>query len=54
MLQKEANECKYWLNLLKDSNYISEKQYWEIIPECIEIIKMLSSSVKTTKASLNR
>ncbi len=51
---KEANECKYWLNLLKDSNYLSEKQLLDILPDCTEIIKMLSSSVKTTKASLNR
>lgn len=31
---KEVNECKYWLNLLKDSNYLSEKQFSDIIPDC--------------------
>ncbi len=51
---KETNECKYWLNLLKDSNYLSEKQFSNIISDCTEIIKMLSSSVKTTRASLIR
>jgi four helix bundle protein len=25
---KEANETDYWLNLLKDTNYINEKVFW--------------------------
>ena len=50
---KEANETEYWLNLLKDTKYLTEEEFLSIIPDCIEIIKMLASSVKTTKISLN-
>ncbi|NDV81500.1 four helix bundle protein [Bacteroides sp. 51] len=50
---KEANETKYWLRLLKDSEYISPDSYESIITDCKELIKLLASIVKTTKNSLN-
>lgn len=46
---KEANETDYWLNLLKDTGYLSEKMFQSISEDCIELIKMLISTVKTTK-----
>jgi len=46
---KEANETKYWLDLLKDSNYISDKMYQSMEPEIIELLKLLTSSIKTSK-----
>lgn len=46
---KEANETDYWLNLLKDTNYISEKMFQSISADCSELIKMLVATVKTTK-----
>ena len=49
---KEANETEYWLMLLKESRYIDEKQYNSIMPECLELIKILISIVKSTKISL--
>ena len=49
---KEANETEYWLMLLKESKYIDEKQYNSIMPECLELIKILISIVKSTKISL--
>ncbi|PQV51779.1 four helix bundle protein [Jejuia pallidilutea] len=51
---KEANEVTYWLQLLNDSSYISEKEYNSIFPESEAILKMLISIVKTTKQNLNR
>ncbi len=48
---KEANETEYWLTLLKDSNYISEESYTSIHPEINEIISILVSIVKSTKAN---
>ncbi len=51
---KEANETEYWLMLLKDSSYIDEKSFNSIHPEIVEILKLLISTVKTTKQSLNR
>ena len=46
---KEANETDYWLNLLKDTGYLNEKLFQSISEDCIELIKMLISTVKTTK-----
>lgn len=46
---KEANETQYWLSLLKDTNYIELKAYESISADCIELIKMLVATVKTTK-----
>lgn len=46
---KEANETKYWLNLLKDSEYLNDKMYNSIIPDINELISMLVSSIKTSK-----
>ena len=46
---KEARETSYWLNLLKDSKYISEEQFLLLINSCNEIIKILNSIILTTK-----
>ena len=50
---KEANETEYWLEILKSSDYLSEKMYISIKPEIIELLKMLISSTKTTKQKIN-
>jgi four helix bundle protein len=46
---KESFETEYWLNLLKDSEYISAKQAESLILDCNELQKMLISSIKTAK-----
>ncbi len=46
---KEANETKYWLQLLVLSEYISEKMYQSIEPEAEELLKLLITSTKTVK-----
>ncbi len=46
---KEANETEYWLMLLKDSAYISKKNFNSIYPDSVELIKLLASIVKSTK-----
>jgi len=48
---KEANETEYWLMLLKDSDYIDENSFISIHKDCVELVKMLISIVKTTKKS---
>lgn len=48
---KEANETLYWLNLLKDTNYITEESFISLSKICKEIISMLVASVKTSKAN---
>ena len=43
---KEASETEYWLELLHESDYITEEQFQSIIADNIEIIKILISIVK--------
>ena len=51
---KESFETEYWLNLLKDSEYISEKQAESLILDCNELQKMLIASIKTAKQNKDR
>jgi len=46
---KEARETKYWLNLLKDSDYINQETFNKLNKNCEELIKILSSIILTTK-----
>ncbi|GHT72865.1 hypothetical protein FACS189456_2500 [Bacteroidia bacterium] len=46
---KEANETAYWISLLKDCEYISEDVYLSATKDCEELIKLLVSSIKTSK-----
>jgi len=46
---KEANETKYWLMLLRDSNLLNDKMYESIRPDIEELLKLLVSSIKTLK-----
>jgi four helix bundle protein len=46
---KEANETDYWLLLLKETDYISEKEYQSLYAEIQELIKLLVSIIKTSK-----
>ena len=46
---KEARESKYWIELLKETGYLSEKEALNILDDLIEIVKLLISIIKTTK-----
>ena len=46
---KEANETEYWLDLLKETNYLSETEYLSLQENIKEILKLLVSIVKTSK-----
>lgn len=46
---KESFETDYWLNLLRDSEYISDKQTQSLIEDCQELQKILTASIKTAK-----
>ncbi len=49
---KEANETLYWLDLLKDTNYLTNAHHQQLHSTCKELVAMLVSSVKTTKSRL--
>lgn len=44
---KEARETNYWLRLVKDSEIFDKKKTQKLIEESEELIKILSSIVKT-------
>jgi four helix bundle protein len=46
---KEASECEYWTSLLKDTGYIATEIAGELIRDNQEIIRMLISTIKTSK-----
>ena len=46
---KEANETKYWLELLHQSDYIDQKMYKSIEPDIDVLLKLLVASTKTIK-----
>ncbi len=51
---KEAGETEYWLGLLYKSSYIDESGYKSMKSDNTEIIKMLTSSIKTMKSKLGK
>ena len=46
---KEAEETEYWLELLAETEFVSQNMYESIYADCEEIIKLLVSSTKTIK-----
>ncbi len=48
---KECNETRYWLDLLHETDYLSEKEYLSIKNDCEELQKLLSSITKTLKSN---
>ena len=44
---KEASETEYWLELIKETEYIDKIQFESIYGDCQEIIKLLMSITKT-------
>ena len=49
---KEADETEYWLNLLRDGDFITVPQADSLLADCTELQKMLTSSIKTAKSNL--
>lgn len=46
---KESLETKYWLNLLLDTDFISEKTFKSMHKDADELSKILYSILKTTR-----
>ena len=46
---KEAAETEYWLKLLYATDYLTEKQFESMSADCIEIKKLLTSIIKSSK-----
>lgn len=48
---KECSESEYWLELLIESRYYDN---YDILDKCIEVKKLLISSINTAKSKLNK
>ena len=51
---KEAYETEYWISLLHDTGFFSVDLYESIHEDSVELVKLLTSIVKTMKDSLGR
>lgn len=47
--QKECDESLYWLELLKETEYLTDIEFDSISTEAIELLKMIRSAIITSK-----
>ncbi len=47
--QKECDETVYWLELLKDTDYITHTEFQSIHHDATELLRMIKSAIITTK-----
>lgn len=50
--RKEANETKYWVQLLKKSAMMNEIEADQLLDNCEELLRMLTSIILTTRSNL--
>lgn len=46
---KEARETSYWIRLLKDSNYLIDKEFDSIMADIEELLRIITKIQKTSK-----
>ena len=46
---KEENETQYWINLLYDTEYITQSMHDSLLKDCRELVGLLVSIIKTLK-----
>ena len=47
--RKEAAETIYWIELLRDSGFLSLNEAKSMYDDCEELLKLLTTSIKTMK-----
>ena len=52
--QKEADETIYWLELLKETDFIEEKEFTSIHNEAVEILKIIKTIIINTKKNMKK
>ena len=50
--QKEINETMYWLELLYQTQYLNKEQFESVNNDALEIIKLITSIIKTAKTNI--
>ena len=51
---KECNETKYWLTLLKETDYLKQTEYDSITADCTELLRMLTVITRTASQNLRQ
>mgnify|MGYP001221564122 CR=1 FL=1 len=51
---KEANETDYWIELIAQSNYLEEKIATSLKNDLVEILKLLTAIIKTSKENAKK
>lgn len=51
--QKECDETMYWLELLKETDYISENDFKIMHEQSFEVLKIIRSIIITSKKTIN-
>jgi four helix bundle protein len=49
---KEAKETEYWIKLFKETGDINQKEYKSLILDCEELLKLLTSIIKSSKSTI--
>jgi len=49
---KEAEETEYWLDLLKETDYLKKERHSKLKDDLKEIIKIIVSSINTAKQNI--
>ncbi len=52
--QKEINETIYWIELLKETDYLTDEQFQSIHLDAVELIKLITAILKTTAKVLSK
>ena len=51
---KECNETLYWLDLLYDTDYITDSQFQSLKNDCEEMRRMMSATTKTMLSNMEK
>jgi len=51
---KEANETEYWILLLRETGYLKDNEAESIINDNKELLKLLTSIIKSTKQGMSK
>ena len=46
---KEADESEYWIELLHETDYLTDSEFKSIIADCKELNKLLTAIIKSSK-----
>jgi four helix bundle protein len=52
--QKECDETTFWLELLKETEFLNEVEFTSIGEEGFALLKMIKSAILTTKSKINK